>query len=397
MALLHSFLSGIWCGSRYRYFLFAKFLLFSILSFSIQAQEMPVELVEELVIGNDENASEEYLFANPQHVCTDSKNNIYISDRNMSKIRVFDKDGKFLKSLGRKGQGPGEMQNVTTMVIDKDDNLIVFDVQSQRFTKFILQDDSFKTYPLPVSSDINPFWISPFRHNTFIVAGYSRETDKIIHFLSPDFISVKESLVSKGDIWNADESFLHYFPISFNLNIAVSDSEKFIIVPKLYGGVVYFFHKQTNTWHQKKVRGTVPDQKPYEIFPFSPQDLSKIEKDAEKSGDVSIIVSGPKGMMAAKILNWSAGLFSYHFKYFVHFFHIWENTKNSCFVDIFTDKGEYLGRSSLETFRSDKRNLAWAVDFLWKDSTNRFYVKDTRETPVIRVMILRENFTAQNQ
>ncbi|MCG8607346.1 6-bladed beta-propeller, partial [bacterium] len=94
---------------------------------ALHAQKLDVKLHEELVLGGDESASAEYLFSWPKAISTDSHNHIYVADRNSSKVRVFDHKGRFIKSIGRKGQGAGEMQEVTCMVVDRNDDLIVVD------------------------------------------------------------------------------------------------------------------------------------------------------------------------------------------------------------------------------------------------------------------------------
>ncbi len=97
-------------------------LFFNVMLNSISySQNINVEIEELLVLGNDENASAEYLFSLPEHICTDKKNNIYISDKNVCKIKVYDQNGKYIKSIGQKGQGPGEMQDITCFTVDKKD------------------------------------------------------------------------------------------------------------------------------------------------------------------------------------------------------------------------------------------------------------------------------------
>ena len=56
---------------------FSSFILLAFLFTTTASQEITIKFTEELVIGNDENASAEYLFELPRHVCTDSNNNMY--------------------------------------------------------------------------------------------------------------------------------------------------------------------------------------------------------------------------------------------------------------------------------------------------------------------------------
>jgi len=63
-----------------------------------------VNLKEVLSIGN-EDSEELYQWAG---ICVDKKGNIYVTDIMDYSIKKFDKFGKMIKKVGRKGKGPGE-------------------------------------------------------------------------------------------------------------------------------------------------------------------------------------------------------------------------------------------------------------------------------------------------
>jgi len=68
-------------------------------------------------------------FSAPYDVVRDSAGNIYVLDVRDCRIQKIDAGGKFLKSIGRRGQGPGEFQSPFSMDIDDADNLFVFDAR----------------------------------------------------------------------------------------------------------------------------------------------------------------------------------------------------------------------------------------------------------------------------
>jgi|Deesub1362B_J571_1020462.scaffolds.fasta_scaffold00181_50 sugar lactone lactonase YvrE len=57
----------------------------------------------------------------------DSAGNIYIVDSGNERIQKFDKNGKYIKTIGRKGQGPGEFDSPTSIFIDVEDNIYIKD------------------------------------------------------------------------------------------------------------------------------------------------------------------------------------------------------------------------------------------------------------------------------
>ncbi len=70
------------------------------------------ELEEELSIGGPE-AQGQAVFTRMDEFVVDDAGNLYISDgRGVDCIKVFDKTGRFLRTIGRHGQGPGEFDGI---------------------------------------------------------------------------------------------------------------------------------------------------------------------------------------------------------------------------------------------------------------------------------------------
>lgn len=93
-------------------------------------------LKEELSIGEDEQ--EEEMFSQMTAVTVDDKGNIYILDREENLIKVFDSKGKLVRSFGKQGQGPGEMNGPIGIRITPNNELMVEDVLNQRLAFFSL-------------------------------------------------------------------------------------------------------------------------------------------------------------------------------------------------------------------------------------------------------------------
>jgi hypothetical protein len=78
------------------------------------------------------DAEENLSFNNPSDIVQDSAGNLYILDTNNNRIQKLNSEGKFIKTIGRKGQGPGEFQAANSMDIDDENNLFVYDLRSLR-------------------------------------------------------------------------------------------------------------------------------------------------------------------------------------------------------------------------------------------------------------------------
>jgi len=91
--------------------------------------EVKLELVR--TIGGLD-AEENLSFRTPNDIVRDSVGNLYLLDTGNNRIQKLNSEGKFIKTIGRKGQGPGEFQAPYSMDVDNEDNLFVFDVMSRR-------------------------------------------------------------------------------------------------------------------------------------------------------------------------------------------------------------------------------------------------------------------------
>ncbi len=110
---------------------------------------------EELSIGAAEGA-EEYMFLDAWEVVIDNSERIFVSDRRAFHIKVFDKFGKFIKTIGRKGQGPGEFSQISSIQITPRNELMVYERMGFKLTFFSLDGDYIRTVLL---KGMQAFWV----------------------------------------------------------------------------------------------------------------------------------------------------------------------------------------------------------------------------------------------
>ncbi len=92
-----------------------------------------IRLEAELVIGDEDK--EEEIFSQISDIKEDKNGNIYIVDRKNHEIKVFSYEGRYIRTIGNKGEGPGEF-NEPENIGFIDDKILVSDTQNQRFQIF---------------------------------------------------------------------------------------------------------------------------------------------------------------------------------------------------------------------------------------------------------------------
>lgn len=103
-----------------------------------------------------------YLLAAPMALEVDALGRIWVLDQQTRELKVFGADGKHVRTVGRKGAGPGEFADPVGLVWAPDGTLWVFDPANARFSMFDttgafvrshLRDASSATMPWPGAFD----------------------------------------------------------------------------------------------------------------------------------------------------------------------------------------------------------------------------------------------------
>jgi hypothetical protein len=106
-----------------------------------------VELKLLRTIGDVDTDDERFAFNLPMDIALDAAGNIFILDSGNCRIQKFSPEGKFLMSMGRKGQGPGEFANPTSIDVDSKGFIYAVDSSQNRLIDFKPDGGQFKSYP----------------------------------------------------------------------------------------------------------------------------------------------------------------------------------------------------------------------------------------------------------
>jgi len=120
-------------------------------------KDVPSKLVlkEEYAVGDSENLDE--MISEVAFLTVDDDNNIFALDMKEMNIKVYGPLGNYIRTIGKKGQGPGELNIPAGILITPDKQLLVLDVLNRRMAFFTLDGEFVKNISIAdKTSIVNP-------------------------------------------------------------------------------------------------------------------------------------------------------------------------------------------------------------------------------------------------
>jgi len=320
-----------------------------------------VTIIKERQIG-ELDGPEEFLFVNISDVAVNSKGDIYVADRRLNEVRKFNKDGEYLLSLGRGGQGPGEFQSVNIVSVNSHNELIAFDNKIRRVSIFSDNGEHIKT----TKKLITDTWIAPSKifstDGAYVVLGKLGNSLKLFHDFNQD--------------WNITESYIDYefidnkefeeHSLAFRQGNCFFQNNGDILYTKAYYDNQIFVYR--NKGLIKIISRESDIKKPYEIQVF--RDMNKVQNMPWNDYDFKSYSQGIA--FVGKSLQNSRGIFQLSDGYIVNFLairrskDIWEYG-----VELYDSEGRFLYYSKLG------ENLHYDIRYM--DSNDLFYAIERKE------------------
>lgn len=104
-----------------------------------------LEAVEDVRIGQLEGENE-YVFGAIGRVAVGENDVMFVADRQVPVIRMYDREGNFIRNVGGEGRGPGEYSRISGMRTFPDGILAVWDARNQRISVYNQDGDYFETH-----------------------------------------------------------------------------------------------------------------------------------------------------------------------------------------------------------------------------------------------------------
>lgn len=166
--------------------------------------------------------------------------NIYILDNEFAQIKVFSEDGEYLRSIGKRGPGPGELSDPQDFTVTKD---AIFVADGNRsIVKYQRVDNGYKlSYDNTI--DHKPEGICTVDDKVYIYSRPSHGTGHIIH----EYSGEGGRLTSFGSVYESN-NFVLRSQISDPSDVECNDNNMFIqfrILPAIFK---VDLHSKKVTW-----------------------------------------------------------------------------------------------------------------------------------------------------
>jgi hypothetical protein len=131
-----------------------------LLAFMLTTQEPPLWHVEQVLRIGSVEGDENYTLAHVGGLAVGPNNQLFVSQPAEHHIRVFDREGRFVRRIGREGGGPGEFRSISDISYVHG-RLRVRDVGAGRVTDFSADGRVRATHVARAVRVEAPFYISP--------------------------------------------------------------------------------------------------------------------------------------------------------------------------------------------------------------------------------------------
>lgn len=367
-------------------------LLFTIGGFISDSapEKLSLSFDESFIIGENTGEDANFFLASPYQIHTDNQQNIYIAEGRQKTIMVFGPQGKYLRSIGRSGNGPGEFPSGPIFTINKENEIVAFDRESQRVTWFSKKGNILSEYAPSRSGMV---WSKKFFQTAggnYIILKKPRDIGEnapgnyrqyVFHRYSESF---ENHINSFGEfdqlVPKADAKFVSMISNRMNGgNFIRTGKNSFWYSPGIYDGHVYKFE---NTAHEWKLVNTFDGHTNWE---------EAVVLNTDEDGSMSIVTYGEEGQQRSrgKINSYSIGLIQTNDGKILHFSgqRMQNHDSLQTMVEVFDSQGELIGMGSFDDIAID-RNLLYFESHnpaIWMDEKDRFYFVDYDDEPVVRV------------
>ena len=327
-------------------------------------------LNETLQVGaTNEDAKTARLFGRISAIAADDTRNIYVADRQAREIRVFDPHGTFIDRFGKSGEGPGEFQAITAMMVDSNDRLIVVDPYTSRISVFNREGTLQESHTNPVANTARD--ISELPNGRYLLVGL--HDDHLVHVVDADMQSVRAHLVPSSEaLYTEDaieeEMWLPRMPG----HAAAFSNDRIVYAPAVYCGHLSIYERTgESSWERANT---------IEAYPMDRRPLTIVQD----GDDAPFPAPDGRGL---RFRSLTRGLFALSDDRAVHVFSRETEDGVTYLAGIVASDGTYEGPFKVSE-RSYEDHFSLSTNAV--DANHNLYVADNQGSPFVRRMSIPE-------
>jgi len=291
------------------------------------------------------------------------------------KIKIFNPNGSFIRSIGGRGNAPGQFMSIKGMDIFND-KIYISDTHGLKHSILNLQGQLLATRV--INSTYSVYKRFAHVNNTFFALNFDEEKSKndFIFTVNPDSLSKQLTCLKFSEIKHSEDEIFSDFIPTFPGELSGEDGF-LAYVPQIYFGQIYLIKMINNKCETKTIEG-------YSSLDFPYTKVAEGQKYNYSAGDIKVQIE--QSSISAFIQKKGKEL--------IHFFTTNKNAEEPLFIEteIFslkTNKSIGYGKiDELELKNGTKIKNPILIPKA-KDKNDLYYVYDrTKSLPAIRVVKL---------
>src|SRR5690625_582414 len=348
--------------------------------------QLSLHFNEEFTIGFVTDSVEEFQLSHPSELRTDAEGHILIADQQSMDIKVFNAEGEFLHAFGGSGEGPGESRTITSMEINNQNELVIYDGMNARFTRFSTTADLLSVDPANGDLSVAPHHFQQIDGGEYLFLRKLRDTgaaataeeqeiySSVLHLHDETLLNRLQSFGNSTSLMESDADFVQHYAGLNPGHFWPAANGDIWYVPGIYNGRLFRFKKSSDRWEKSaEIEGNRVQSDAVDI-------------DSNDDGAIQIMVYAPRQETYIGIVNSeSLGVFTLADDRLIHFSAQLDGSERRLQIEVFNTNGEQIGVARLDAFTYDATDNRASVMSIWKDKEDRFYLIDRREEPIVRV------------
>ncbi|MGD2085747.1 MAG: 6-bladed beta-propeller [Candidatus Aminicenantes bacterium] len=238
-----------------------------------------IELVKVHIISPEIN--DEHFMGRPIELVVDSQGNLIVYDNIVNKIFIFDKNFKFLRSILKTGQGPGEIHKGRSGIhiyLSSNDKLYISDRFNRKIIIFTSSGDYIKDIKLPLFQLKETYPVVDLENKYYFLASSSSSNSGLINVLDKEFTKLY-SLVDRKEMLRiiVDKPVDKYHTLSY----PSTDTVRYDIIDN--NGLIAFLSQSSTAFVYKRDKLV----KRFDIHPKRAIEIyrKRVERLKKKVGD----------------------------------------------------------------------------------------------------------------